>query len=226
MGNTQAVVSADNRPRYNLDNCQLSIIFYPKLNLDYCQDWQAMLLVQCHDLPRLMREGFHWSESNVVPSLGHYEPVSSEDKKVEGMEGMEYMRTWTLLEHPGNKEKCQWSAHLAVLGRSIDIISKFRPGQLSKDNIQSVEGEDSEGKSVFHYWAWEEDDEDDINCIYDHLQPRFGSWWFWPEHKMKEKETAPPLYGPLNDDNRGDKDRDSGTGMVRLTGWLKKYLVS
>ncbi|KAM7220761.1 hypothetical protein V8F06_003830 [Rhypophila decipiens] len=149
-----------------------------------------------------MREGFHWSDSNVVPSLGHYEPLSLEDKEeMEGMEGMEgiggmeYMRTWTLLEDPGNEEKCQWSAELALFGPSINTISNFRPEQLCRDNIHSVVAFDSKGRSVFCY-SCKEDDECDINCIYDHLQPRFGSWWFWPVHKMDE--TAPPPYGPID----------------------------
>ena len=38
-----------------------------------CQDWVAVLEVKCPDIPRLMREGFHWNTSNVIKEESYIE---------------------------------------------------------------------------------------------------------------------------------------------------------
>ncbi|GAW24447.1 hypothetical protein ANO14919_140310 [Xylariales sp. No.14919] len=39
-------------------------------NIKY-QDWIAYMDVKCSDVPRLMREGFHWDDSNVIKEEGY-----------------------------------------------------------------------------------------------------------------------------------------------------------
>lgn len=59
--------------------------------------WAALIQVKCHDIARLMREGFNWSAENVLPEEGC--KFHATDAKWSAL-GFRYARRWIIVDRP------------------------------------------------------------------------------------------------------------------------------
>ncbi|KAI8949607.1 hypothetical protein F4801DRAFT_591005 [Xylaria longipes] len=152
-----------------------------------CQDWIACLVVKCFDVPRLMREGFHWDASNVIKEEGYIE-YGNKDPNVATWESAStrwYFLTDT--HQPG-----RWIASLAVEASDVNILYNFDLNQLSRELVKSVLALNQNQQHIYRYRAHAFPDKFyniaerpmlGFNMIYDKM-PMEG-FWPWPR---KENE--------------------------------------
>ncbi|KAK5636471.1 hypothetical protein RRF57_012183 [Xylaria bambusicola] len=161
-----------------------------------CQNWVAVLEVKCFDVPRLMREGFHWNASNVI----------NEDGYIEFGKKWPVVKLWTSTSKrwyflaDNHQPRC-WIASLMVEASDVSILYGFNLSLLSPEIVSSASALNQDHQEIYGYeartlpaklcnatktpmWAF--------NMIYGDM-PMEG-FWPWPrkEH-MAEK-------------NRDDKD--------------------
>ncbi|KAI1263240.1 hypothetical protein F5Y18DRAFT_429329 [Xylariaceae sp. FL1019] len=142
----------------------------------FLQDWCAQLLVKCDDLPRLMREGFHWSLTNIVREDGFAEPFKDPDGGIKTR--FTVVRTYYLRDL---NYKPLWTAKLIVHSVSSDALRAFRPADLSHNNVRYLRGWNKFGQPVYVYST--EHPTFNINAIYDE-EPLSGIWP-WPRADTK-----------------------------------------
>lgn len=138
------------------------------------------------DLPRLMREGFHWTEGNVDRSRGYF---SSDIPPWERSNyGAVSSRVFCILYHPGAFEEegkddqntdLDWVVKLVVYGQAGADLPSFRLSHLSPDNIYCADAFTIVKRLVYKYDA--PYPESSLNAIYDDM-PMEG-WWPWPKGK-------------------------------------------
>ncbi|KAM0440987.1 hypothetical protein ACHAPT_000292 [Fusarium lateritium] len=141
-------------------------------------DWQTFLRVNTQDIPKLMREGFFWSEAHVEPEKGELVRFPCDVSP----HGMRYCRTYYL---DGRKENPPWTAQLAVHSYEVRTLANFRLGDLRVENVTSARAFRPRGYEVYYYNFREP--QNSINVIYDDM-PLKG-WWPWP--KEREEEVKP-----------------------------------
>ena len=156
----------------------------PKVNGTFDQnhgvDWKARIMITTTDLPRLMRQGFHWSEANVRREWGCIRDNDINSYLEE--RGWVKMRHYALA-HQG--QDLQWSGSLTVFARTIAVLSSFRTSDLSPDLAYCTWATNPAGRLCYRYSVW--DPQDNFNAIYDDM-PMEG-WWPWPR---AEKDLMEP----------------------------------
>lgn len=175
--------------------------------------WIAKMTIKTRDLPRLMREGLHWTAANVLHEL----PLVSTEPgyvPIHFKEGCAGIRTWFLSDIG---KDCKWAAaiQLYVNAREAGVLSQFevadlrpdmiidvialaevqsRPGDptnrdLADSNSKSEEVKDSSSKCVYYFCS--SHPSFNFNKIYDDM-PLEG-WWPWPKKASGEgKEGGGP----------------------------------
>ncbi|KAI8691778.1 hypothetical protein LRP88_09042 [Fusarium phalaenopsidis] len=158
----------------------LDIIFVSDLDVpdDTMPEWKAYLRVSAHDVPRLMREGFYWSEVNVDQERGEYASYPRE----ENPSLPRFCRTYYLDDL---EDDPQWMAQLTVHSHELHVLSKFRLRDLRVEDILSAMAFRPRSHRVYYYHARKP--QHCINAIYDNM-PLKG-WWPWPKEEEAAGET-------------------------------------
>ncbi|KAI0817031.1 hypothetical protein GGR55DRAFT_693348 [Xylaria sp. FL0064] len=161
-------------------------------------DWLAGLEVKCPDVPRLMREGFHWDASNVIKEEGYVEfnreypeeagitklgriwqwffPVTVQEssRRIQGTR-------WYFLKDLNQPPR--WAASVAVQAVDARILYNFDLSQLSRGLIRSVWASDQFQHQIYGYRF--DLPTVRVNMIYDKM-PMEG-WWPWPRRENQGK---------------------------------------
>ncbi|RMJ12935.1 hypothetical protein BHE90_009578 [Fusarium euwallaceae] len=140
--------------------------------------WEVYLEVSAHDVPKLMREGFYWSEANVDHERGEFTIYPREDNT----NLVRFSRTYYLEDL---HEDPQWMAQLKVYSFELDVLSTFRLRNLRVKDILKARAYRPQDHEVYYYHAHEPGHF--INAIYDDM-PLKG-WWPWPKEEVTEDET-------------------------------------
>lgn len=145
------------------------------------QKWVAKMQVKCSDVPRLMREGFHWSSSNVINEDGFTD------------------KNFTILEYPLNKrewghnrhyflkdlhEPPRWIATIEVIALRLKTLSLFDLRQLSPEKNSYTKALTDDRKQIYQYHYSNPDD--CFNVIYNDTP--LGGQWPWPKEHNKDKK--------------------------------------
>lgn len=140
---------------------------------EQAMSWKAILEVTADDLPRLMREGFHWTAANIHPEEGYVETdlVPDPHKTEEGYG--DYSRKYFLADLA---REPQWAAWLTIYASKLEVLSRFKVQDLTPDLVTSAEGL-NKGRLVYAYESL--DPRENFNSIYDDM-PMEG-WWPWPK---------------------------------------------
>ncbi|KAI0910867.1 hypothetical protein F4823DRAFT_623961 [Ustulina deusta] len=146
-------------------------------------DWLAGLEVKCPDVPRLMREGFHWDADNVVREEGYLEineeePTEAGGPRQAGVRRIEGTR-WYFLKDLHQPPR--WIASLAVRAVDVRILYNFDLCQLSRELIRSVWASNQFQQAIYGYESYRPTVR--FNMIYDKM-PMEG-WWPWPRKEIK-----------------------------------------
>lgn len=151
--------------------------------------WVAFLHIETPDLPRLMREGFHWSSANVDRG-GSYMSATYQnfpERVVEAFPGhvnMFCVRMFSLSSRcvggGGKEDDLSWEGDLAIWGKELADVAPFRLPDVQPENIWSAQAFDSRSRFVYSY-RWDEP-ETSYNCIYDDLP--LAGWWPWPKPEV------------------------------------------
>ncbi|KAH8166143.1 hypothetical protein CIB48_g2102 [Xylaria polymorpha] len=138
------------------------------------QDWEALLLAQCRDVPLLMGEGFYWGSDNVVNEDGFI------NGSIHTMDQVQRMGTrWTGSRHYYLKDLQQpprWVAMLQVYAVLTETLHHFDLSQLSWNKITNGTAVDRADVQIYQYYHGKPDD--CFNYIYGYI-PLEGDWP-WP----------------------------------------------
>jgi hypothetical protein len=93
--------------------------------------------------------------------------------------GFHHSRNGNLADKAAGHESPRWVARLQVMAPSVELLSRFRVQDLSRDDVCNAHASDALGRMIYYYNyhspAW------NYNCIYDD-KPLQG-WWPWPGEK-------------------------------------------
>ncbi|POR36421.1 Uncharacterized protein TPAR_03389 [Tolypocladium paradoxum] len=156
----------------------LGIVFLPNANAHSLADvdWEARLLVHAKDVPRLMKQGFYWTEANVRKREGYFEvekerlPAAARDR------GWSCVRVYRLADMAKDGDP-QWIATLRVYAREVSVLSAFRVRHLSVNKAHHCSASDKEGRPIYNFHA--NDPGGSFNAVYDDRP--LGGWWPWPK---------------------------------------------
>lgn len=170
------------------ESAQLVLIFGDVLSTDVSDvnefEWQAWMDVKVRDLPRLMREGFHWSSRNLHEHASFIDLLlESNDRYAES--GWNCKRVYYLSEL---SDTPNWTAKVEVIASDPAAIASFNFNHLRHDLINHAYAENSNRQQVYSYY-WD-NDETNFNTIYQGM-PLEG-WWPWPKADLAEWEEAAP----------------------------------
>ncbi|KAI8719442.1 hypothetical protein NCS52_00724900 [Fusarium sp. LHS14.1] len=152
-------------------------------------EWRASLRVNTHDVPRLMREGFYWSEANVNQERGEYACYPHE----ENPSFQRFNRTYHLEDL---EDDPQWVAELTVYSHELRVLSEFRIRNLKIEDTLSAVAYRPHDHWVYFYHVhapWQ-----CINAIYDDM-PLKG-WWPWPKELKAEDETEDEIENEVEEE--------------------------
>ncbi|KAL0936117.1 uncharacterized protein CTRU02_208332 [Colletotrichum truncatum] len=142
--------------------------------------WEGRLHVKTLDLLRLMRDGFHWTTAN-FDITSNYILMDIDNAKEDTIySGWTCSRSYFLSDLG---DEPYWTAKLVVYARNTGVLSKFRPTQLSLENMRSVSAWREDVRRGIQQWIYDwdvEGPEEAFNAIYDDM-PLEG-WWPWPKH--------------------------------------------
>ncbi|KAI0970657.1 hypothetical protein F4678DRAFT_435865 [Xylaria arbuscula] len=201
------------------DERKTSITFYiapnPNKPLVFkSQEWLGSLEVKCQDVPRLMRDGFHWDISNVIKEEGYVEHhVTSRITR-------EYRlhRRWYFLTDTHQPQR--WIASLSIEALHQEVLDTIRLSQVSRERIKYTRACNQDGKVIYEYAAQDSKKLPMLACnaIYDDM-PMEG-FWPWPP-----RENDPPVDCDDEDENeravyksseeRMSQDNSGSAGNVR-----------
>lgn len=140
------------------------------LRVDHAE-WFAYLGVHVKNLPQLMRGGFHWSTSNILPERGCIK------RNIQGRgDKCGFRRTYHLVDLAEDPE---WCAKLEIYTKKQSTLAAFKLSWLSIDGIRLAKGWNWDRELVYIYEAFAP--ESALNAIYDGM-PLEG-WWPWPKPK-------------------------------------------
>ncbi|KAI0429533.1 hypothetical protein F5Y09DRAFT_342527 [Xylaria sp. FL1042] len=161
-------------------------------------DWLAGLEVKCADVPRLMREGFHWDASNVIKEEGYVE-VNRECPEQAGVTNLGRMWRWffpVTVQQSSRRiqgirwyflkdliQPSRWVASLSVQAADLRILYNFDLSQLSRELIRSVWASDQSQHEIYAYQSYPPTVR--FNMIYDKM-PMEG-WWPWPRRETQAR---------------------------------------
>ncbi|WYZ36047.1 hypothetical protein EsH8_X_000694 [Colletotrichum jinshuiense] len=159
----------------------LSILFAPTLDAalygENGTEWSASLHVKVKDLPRLMREGFHWTLVNFHREASFFNKNISEPPLRQS--GWSCSRTYYLSDL--DEDDPQWTAKLMVCARERQVLTRFRLVELRPELVFYTLAWNPECREQFYYTFDRHDPEKNFNAIYDDM-PLEG-WWPWPKRQ-------------------------------------------
>lgn len=184
---------------------------------DWLNDWKITATFYCTDLhPLMSATAPFWTVAHIVPDSGyicpsyrvrrllrpppHYEPRSC----------MTFSRVWEVQEFPDRpREESRWVGWIVVDASRLPTLSEFELGVLTERNVHGAYGLDGGGRTVFSYVRG--DPEQDFNCFARDMQPRHGSWWFWPVAREGEPEVLGLVRegGPNSGEEGSNSDEES-----------------
>ncbi|KAJ0305576.1 hypothetical protein COL5a_006303 [Colletotrichum fioriniae] len=138
--------------------------------------WEARFRVRAKDLPRLMREGLHWTIANIHREAGYFEYEAKEPVMKEA--GWTCTRNYYLSDLSPEQN---WTAKMTVCARDLQTLARFdmaklRPEQaytaLAWTNVQP-------GQYIYNFERLAPGR--NFNAIYDEM-PMEG-WWPWPKRQ-------------------------------------------
>ncbi|KAK4195055.1 hypothetical protein QBC40DRAFT_237308 [Triangularia verruculosa] len=150
----------------------------------YSASWYAALLVNTDDIPRLMREGLNFTETNVCHELGAVCPNAAGSKGRLFWSG----RVYFLTHLPADGGEPFWTAALLVFGKDLFTVSNFRLGDVSLKMVYQCTAVNKQGELVYSYSS---NPEYCFNAIYDGLilkviWPGHGKFDSWGYHYQEE----------------------------------------
>ncbi|CAJ2511221.1 Uu.00g068460.m01.CDS01 [Anthostomella pinea] len=142
-----------------------------------------VLIPDCEDVPRLMREGFHWTVANVIREEGFVEDSPALERGWNGTKGgVPFLRSRHFflrdLQQPP-----RWTAHLHARAPNDAILSSIRLEKLSVDTINVAAAWSLGSKLIYFYNI--ANPQDAFNAIYDDMS--MEGWWHWPRKRQHPK---------------------------------------
>ncbi|KAI0435938.1 hypothetical protein F4803DRAFT_573318 [Xylaria telfairii] len=142
------------------------------------QDWAAVLMVKCSDVPRIMREGFHWGSDNVIKEEGYMdEDFTCAYIRYDG-------KRWAGTRHYFLKDLQQplrWTGTIKVFALQPETLFRFNLGRLSSKTMQWAAAINKSGHRIYN-WVYGVP-KGSYNLVYDNMAMK-GSWP-WP--RMNEE---------------------------------------
>ncbi|KAI1748553.1 hypothetical protein F4782DRAFT_550539 [Xylaria castorea] len=159
----------------DVQHCTMSMAFCPDPSqVPTNQDWAAVLMVKCCDIPRLMREGFHWDSSNIIKEEGYVDTdFSNAYRRSDGI--------WSGTRHYFLRDLQQpplWIATIELFAPKTETLYRFDLNILSRENMRCTNAKSQSGHAIY-CWAYGLP-ELSFNAIYGEM-PMEG-WWPWPRN--------------------------------------------
>ncbi|EQL03501.1 hypothetical protein G6O67_007522 [Ophiocordyceps sinensis] len=129
-------------------------------------EWMAHFQIYA-DIPRLMKEGFYWSEDNARRQCSRFSGgkySAPEHKRV-----WPHVRVYHLMD-------TSWKGIIVVYADELSVLSKFRLNQITMDKICLMRAA-HKNHCIYQYKKLHP--EDSFNALYDD-KPLDG-WWPWPD---------------------------------------------
>ncbi|KAI0871589.1 hypothetical protein GGS24DRAFT_53759 [Hypoxylon argillaceum] len=155
----------------------------PSISFGFCpnpsdltrnQAWGALLMVKCDDVPRLMREGFHWDGANVIREEGYI------DRDFRYAHRRKDGKRWASTRHyylQDLQQPPRWVATIKVFALNPGTVCQFDLNQLSRESMQWATALNPFSRHHIYNWdSWSPAVR--FNAIYDDM-PMEG-WWPWP----------------------------------------------
>jgi hypothetical protein len=137
--------------------------------------WFGLIAIRATDIPRLMREGLHWTESNLDREAGSIflpAQVGKDDTLTPRIECARYYEFRDI-----ERKVPLWTAGMRVYFLDGDDVPSFKFRDLSLDQIAMCGAMNQEGRIVYAFGR--ENKSLKVNAIYDDM-PLEG-WWPWPK---------------------------------------------
>jgi hypothetical protein len=168
--------------------------------------WVARVDFKTRNVPKIMREGLHWSSANVQDELSYFErnisPSSIPDMHSgEKCDGWAHLRKYFLSSRDGESV---WKAEITVYTMSLAVLGAFRLDHLTSETLGLTYATNWDGKTVYMYRKWQ-DTSTYMNAIYGDM-PMAGRWP-WP--KAPEAGTVADISASTR--TRTLEDEDEGT---------------
>ncbi|TRX96170.1 hypothetical protein FHL15_002894 [Xylaria flabelliformis] len=164
--------------RENEQRLSMSFGFCPDpSNVSLNQDWVAILMVKCHNVPRLMREGFHWDAANVIREEAYV------DQDFTFARFRQDRKCWAGTRHYFLKDLQQpprWIATIEVFALNQTTLFQFKLNKLSRETTKWATANNQSGHQIYHWHRGFPDSW--FNVVYDDM-PMEG-WWPWPKRNQ------------------------------------------
>ncbi|KAF9873162.1 hypothetical protein CkaCkLH20_09325 [Colletotrichum karsti] len=147
--------------------------------------WDAKLLARVKDMPRLMREGFHWSEANVCLEASRVDDAT--DINLLKKDGWKCCRLYYLSQLGDDPN---WAAELVVCARDLKALAQFRLSDLQPEMVYSAWAVHYSPypKAYYQYKFERLEPMENFNAVYDGM-PMEG-WWPWPKREDYPERTS------------------------------------
>lgn len=142
--------------------------------------WHSELAVQVRHMPTLMDNGFFWSEADINREESHCTIDQCLFNPFPRDLGYTHLRVFHL------KDKAHvephWLACLTVYAHGYEELQRFKPRELTLDNILFAVGNNGSGHMVYYF---------DRQCSSKNFNAISGDaplagWWPWPKEKPCE----------------------------------------
>ncbi|KAH8166999.1 hypothetical protein CIB48_g1209 [Xylaria polymorpha] len=100
------------------------------------QTWVAVLLVKCPDVPRLMREGFHWGRANVMREEGYMDQDFTYARCRQDNQRWAGTRHYFLKD---TEQPLRWMAAIAVFALHVETLYQFDLNRISTKRCSGQE---------------------------------------------------------------------------------------
>ncbi|KAI0428001.1 hypothetical protein F5Y09DRAFT_344081 [Xylaria sp. FL1042] len=157
-------------------NPSMVFVFSPdpsKAYDDTSQEWKATLKVKCKDVPSLMREGFYWSDANVIQEEGYV----SKDIYAWGRDSKKWCNKRHYFLKDIQEEPPRWIATIEVVAVQDQTIYRFDLEQLSLETTYMASATSQVGHQIYGWYYGNPDM--CFNAIYEDM-PLEGRWP-WPK---------------------------------------------
>ncbi|CCF39349.1 hypothetical protein CH063_02113 [Colletotrichum higginsianum] len=154
-------------------------------------EWEARLRVKSRDLPRLMREGFHWTPANFDPGATYIQKDLSGEKKT-------IKRRWTQSRNfflSDLSDNPYWAATLVIYARSTRVLSRFKVTDVTPDTMSWAAAWKKDEHWGNVHWIYEWDcrrPQESYNAVYGEMP--LDGWWPWPKRAVND---IPPECGSV-----------------------------
>lgn len=134
--------------------------------------WEAEMIVYSKDVPRLMKEGFHFTETNVRRRCSYF--FIGESYLPESLRGLGWTcaRVYHLADTVKHR-RTQWTATLMVRASNISLLTTFTLAQLSFDKLDCARAWNKQSQLIYRHVS--KHPEESFNAIYEGKPP--GEWW-------------------------------------------------